>query len=167
MAEIDTATVGDVPALMRLERGEGFERLVRRWSAAEHAAEMTKAGSRYLVARDPAGEAEGFVLLQGLDDPQRSATLRRISVVRPGAGLGAVLLEAALDHAFAATPTHRLQLRVYPENERARRAYARAGFVEEGLLRDVALAPGGTFRSMRMMSVLKPEWEAGRGKSSQ
>ena len=60
----------------------------------------------------------------------------------------------------SATPAHRLQLLVYPENERARRAYARAGLVEEGLLRDIRRLPDGRFRSMLMMSVLRSEWEA-------
>ena len=160
MARIEPATVADVDTLMNLERGEGFERLVGRWNRAEHAAEMAKAGSHYLVARRPDGTAAGFVLLQDLDQPHGCATLRRIAVARPGEGLGPRLLEAALAHTFTATPTHRLQLRVYPENTRARRAYARAGFFEEGLLRGVSRAPDGAFRSMLMMSMLGPEWTA-------
>ena len=73
---------------------------------------------------------------------------------------GAALLGAALAHVFGATPTHRLQLLVYAENARARHAYARAGLVEEGLLRDIRRLPDGRFRSMLMMSILRPEWAA-------
>ncbi len=155
---IERATRADIPGLMALERGEGFDRLVGRWSAEQHAAEMALPGSRYLVARSAARPA-GFVLLQELDDPHGCATLRRIAVGRPGEGLGARLLAAAQDEAFGVERVHRLQLRVYPENERARRAYRTAGFAEEGLMRDVSRAADGTHRSMVLMSVLCPEWQ--------
>jgi len=158
MTTIDAATVRDIPAIMRLERGEGFEGLVGRWSAEQHAAEMALPGSHYLVARR-SHEVAGFVMLQQIDDPNGCVHLRRIAVSHPGAGLGAVLLDAALAHAFADASTHRVQLRVFPDNERALRAYRRIGFVEEGLLRDVVRAPDGRRRSMLMFSILRPEWE--------
>ena len=162
MITIDRPTRADIPDLMRVERGEGFAELVGRWSAEQHAAEMAVPGSRYLAARNTAGAVEGFALLQGLDDPHGTTTLRRIAVAQPGRGLGAALLDAAVSHAFGECAVHRLQLRVYPENARARRVYARAGFVEEGLLRDIGRTPEGTHRSMIMMSMLRPEWDAGR-----
>ena len=162
MTRIDRPARADIPALMAIERGEGFADLVGRWSAEQHAAELTLPGSRYLAARDAAGAVEGFALLQGLDDPHGTTTLRRIAVARPGRGLGAVLLDAAVAHAFGGGAAHRLQLRVYPENTRARRVYARAGFVEEGLLRDIGRTLEGTHRSMIMMSMLRPEWDAWR-----
>lgn len=160
MTAIAPARLDDIPALMTLERGEGYEHLVGSWSAEQHAAEMALPGSHYLVARDANGAPQGFVLLQRLDDPDLCAYLRRIAVARPGQGLGAALLGAALVHVFATTPAHRLQLLVYPENERARRAYARAGLTEEGVLRDIRRLPDGMFRSMLMMSIIRPEWEA-------
>ena len=163
MNDISTARLSDIPALMTLERGEGFEHVVGRWSAEQHAAEMTLPGSHYLVARDTSGAPEGFLMLQRLDDPDLCAHLRRIAVARPGDGTGAPLLEAALAHVFEHSPAHRLQLLVYPENERARRAYERAGLVEEGLLRDIRRLPDGGFRSMLMMSILPPEWVAKPG----
>ena len=160
MTAIAPARLDDVPAIMTLERGEGYDQVVGRWSAEQHAAEMALPGSHYLVARDASGAAQGFVMLQRLDDPDLCAHLRRIAVARPGQGVGAALLGAALVHVFETTPAHRLQLLVYPENERARRAYARAGLVEEGLLRDIRRRPDGRFRSMLMMSILRPEWAA-------
>ena len=156
----------DIPALMRLERGEGFAALVGRWSAEEHAAEMLVPGSRYLALAGEGGALDGFALLQGLDDPHGCATLRRIAVGRPNQGLGAILLDATLASAFGVGAVHRLQLRVYPENARARRAYARAGFSEEGLLRDCSRGPDGRPRSMVMMSMLRPEWEIRQPKRS-
>ncbi len=160
MTDIAPARLDDIPAIMALERREGYEHVVGRWSAEQHAAEMALPGSQYLVARDASGAPQGFIMLQRLDDPDLCAHLRRIAVMRPGEGLGAALLVAVLAHVFGTTPMHRLQLLVYPENERGRRAYRRAGLVEEGLLRDIRRLPDGRFRSMLMMSILRPEWEA-------
>ena len=158
MTDIAPARFEDISAIMALERGEGYEDVVGRWGAEQHAAEMALPGSHYLVAHDASGAAQGFVMLQRLDDPDLCAHLRRIAVARPGEGLGAALLGAALVHVFGATPAHRLQLLVYAENERARRAYRRAGLVEEGLLRDIRRLPDGRFRSM--LSILRTEWAA-------
>ncbi len=166
MTDIAPARLDDLPAIVALERGVGYEHVVGRWSAEQHAAEMALPGSHYLVARDADGAPQGFVMLQRLDDPDRCAHLRRIAVARPGEGLGGALLGAALAHVFRATPSHRLQLLVYAENERAGRAYRRVGFVEEGLLRDIRRLPDGRFRSMLMMSILRSEWEERQAGSS-
>ena len=159
MTTIDTATARDIPAIMRLERGDGFENLVGRWSAEQHAAEMALPGSLYLVARR-SHEVAGFAMLQQLDDPDLCAHLRRIAVAQPGEGLGTVLLRAGLAHVFGNTQAHRFQLHVYVDNERGRRAYVRAGFVQDGILRDARRMPNGAFKSTRVMSILRPEWEA-------
>ena len=63
-----------------------------------------------------------------------------------------------LDICFNELATHRVELFVHLHNERARRVYAKIGFTEEGILRDVQRNKDGSFRSMRLMSILKPEW---------
>jgi RimJ/RimL family protein N-acetyltransferase len=57
---------------------------------------------------------------------------------------------------------HRVWLDTFTWNERAQRAYAAAGFVWEGVLRE-ALLKNGRFESLVVMSVLRSEWEARRG----
>jgi RimJ/RimL family protein N-acetyltransferase len=81
-------------------------------------------------------------------------------VDRPGEGFGSRLLAATLDLAFGDLGLHRLDLMVFTDNERALRAYRRIGFVEEGVAREVHRTPEGGFRSMRLMSILAPEWKA-------
>lgn len=51
-----------------------------------------------------------------------------------GAGLGRLLLDAAVDWARR-RGCHKVGLEVWPHNTRARRFYERAGFAEEGYLR--------------------------------
>ncbi len=158
MPPVAFATLDDIPAIMAIERRPGYDDLVGRWTAEEHHAEMTGVpGTRYLVAR---GEARllGFAILQGLGSANRCTSLRRIAVEEPGRGIGARLLAATIAHVFTETPTHRLQLLVYDDNARAARAYARAGFRTEGLVRDVRAMPDGRFRSMHLMSILRPDW---------
>ncbi len=74
-----------------------------------------------------------------------------------GEGLGREALELVLAHAFGELGAHRVWLEVKVDNERARRAYAAVGFVDEGVLRD-ALLTGGSFESLVVMSMLEHEW---------
>lgn len=160
MPPLAFATLDDIPAIMAIERCPGYDDLVCRWSAEEHHAEMTGApGTRYLVAR---GEARllGFAILQGLGSANRCTSLRRVAVGAPGRGIGTGIIAATIGHVFTETSTHRLQLLVYDDNARAARAYAKAGFSTEGVVRDVCAMPDGRFRSMQLMSILRPHWAA-------
>lgn len=84
-----------------------------------------------------------------------------------GKGFGSAAIAAALDLAFAdldaadatadALGLHKVWLMVFATNDRARRTYARLGFVEEGLLRDEYFHQG-TWRDMVRMSLLASEW---------
>ena len=85
--------------------------------------------------------------------------LRRIVATRRGEGLGRRALGLVLQHGFEVLGAHRIWLDVMVENARAQRAYAAAGFVREGVLRD-ALRVGDEYRSLVVMSVLAHEWAA-------
>lgn len=157
------ATEADIPLLMELERMPGFDRLVGRWSAEEHAAEMAKPSARYFLMRDDAGEPVGFVMIQGLGDVHKKAHLRRIAVARPGSGTGPRLMSAVLDWLYANTDVNRIDLDVYVENERAKRSYEKCGFQVEGRLRDFHRDGDHAYRDMWLMSILRRDWEQLRG----
>ena len=74
-------------------------------------------------------------------------------------GTGSRLLGSLLKVCFDHLGAHRVELFVFEDNERARRAYLKNGFVEEGIVRDIHQDAEGTFRSMRLMSILRPEWQ--------
>ena len=157
----ELATEGDIPAIMAVERMPGFEGLVGRWPHEQHAEEMAKPDVRYLVLRQgPA--VTGFTILQRVGEPDGRVHLKRIAVREPGAGTGSRLLAAALDWLFTQTATNRVDLDVYVENDRARRAYEKAGFTAEGRLREYHLAADGTRRDVWLMSILRREWAARR-----
>ena len=154
------AEPSDVDAIRRIEADPRYDGLVGRWTEARHREEIALPSSAYFVLRDAAGEVAGFALLQGFGDSDRKLHLKRIAVREPGAGLGSALLEALLDHLFASTETNRVDLDVFLGNDRARRAYEKAGFELEGVLRDYHRNADGSFSSMWLMSVLRRDRKA-------
>jgi RimJ/RimL family protein N-acetyltransferase len=153
---------GDIPALMAIERLPGYDKLVGRWEAEKHAAEMADPGTLYFALRE-SGRLAGFAIVLYLDDPNRRAHLKRIAVAEPGRGDGARLLRGLIDHLFTETETNRLDLDVYPENERARQAYEKAGFAVEGVMREHIRTADGGYRDVLLMSLLRREWLAAHG----
>ena len=152
----------DIPAIMAIERRPGYDQLVGRWEAEKHEAEMANPGTLYFALREGDGLA-GFAIVLHLDDPNRRAHLKRIAVAEPGRGDGARLLRGLIDHLFTETETTRLDLDVFVGNERAKRAYEKAGFSTEGVLREHHRMPDGAYRDVLLMSVLRREWLAAHG----
>jgi RimJ/RimL family protein N-acetyltransferase len=157
--EVQAASKSDIPAIMLIERVEGYARLVGRWEAAQHAIEIENPSCRYLLARDGM-DLVGFAILQDVGSPNQCVRLRRIAVRNAGRGVGSGLLRSLLQTCFDDLAAHRVELLVFTDNERAYRTYLRNGFAEEGVLRDIHRDADGSFRSMRLMSLLKPEWAA-------
>ena len=157
--QVQTAAPSDIPAIMRVERVDGYARFIGRWDAGQHAAELENPSSRYLVVRDGTDIA-GFALLQEIGRFSQSVRLRRIAVENADRGVGSILLRSVLQTCFDDLAAHRVYLYLFTENERAYRTYLKNGFVAEGIVRDGHRDPDGSFRSMRLMSMLRPEWAA-------
>jgi RimJ/RimL family protein N-acetyltransferase len=104
-------------------------------------------------------DVAGFAILQNVGSENQCLRLRRIAVQDAGRGTGSRLLRALLKICFDDLGAHRVELFVFEDNERAHRAYLKNGFVEEGIVRDIHRDSEGTFRSMRLMSLLKPQWK--------
>ena len=76
-----------------------------------------------------------------------------------GKGYGTDALNAICDFGFGELRLERIELHVYAENERGRRAYLKAGFVHEGTLRRAHFARG-QHQDVHLMSQLRDEWQA-------
>lgn len=74
-------------------------------------------------------------------------------------GYGTEAARLMLKHGFETLNLHRIFLRVYENNPRAVRAYEKAGFVKEGIMRD-AVYRNGCYINDILMSVLRPEWNS-------
>ena len=69
------------------------------------------------------------------------------------------MVETTRDFAFETLKLHRLELDVFSFNPRAERAYLKAGFRREGVLRDAVL-DGETYADDILMALLEDEWRA-------
>ena len=78
-----------------------------------------------------------------------------------GKGYGTDATRLMLEHAFTRLGLHRVALSVFAFNERAIRAYRKAGFVIEGRARE-AIWRDGRYWDELTMSVLESEWKATR-----
>lgn len=78
---------------------------------------------------------------------------------RWGQGLGTDAINALTDFAFGSLSIDRIWITTLAENHRAVRAFEKAGFVTEGILRKNDLRRGELADS-RMMSMLRSDWEA-------
>jgi RimJ/RimL family protein N-acetyltransferase len=82
-----------------------------------------------------------------------------------GGGHGSDALAPLLDFAFGLLRLERVWLDTATDNVRAQRAYERAGFSPEGVLRH-AFFQDGRYGDLAIMSILREEWEAlGRPKT--
>lgn len=81
-----------------------------------------------------------------------------------GKGYGTEATRLMTDYAFGVLGMHRVWLHVYEYNQRGIRAYEKAGFVREGVLREDRYHNGRFFNTL-VMGMLRSEWEARQRKS--
>jgi RimJ/RimL family protein N-acetyltransferase len=153
---IERASKTDLPFIMATERMEGYDDFVGRWDQARHLAALDDAHYAYFLARDGSTPL-GFTIVRDWASAERVTCVKRIAVASPGSGLGRELLREVVDRIFRDTDAHRVWLGVFPENERARRAYEAVGFKAEGVARGNAFF-GGIYRDELIMAILRPEW---------
>lgn len=157
------ATSDDIGAIMAIERQPGYELFVGRSSAEFHARAIVDPDYAYLVGLDAEGTIGGFGILRGLSDIMGNVTLKRIAVASPGKGFGTALLREIIDWVFTETTTHRFWLDHIITNDRARHVYEQCGFRREGVMREAyAMPDDGRRVDLALMSLLRPDWEAGR-----
>lgn len=73
-------------------------------------------------------------------------------------GYGSEAMRLMLKHAFNTLNLNRVYLRVYETNLRGIRAYEKAGFIQEGRMRQ-ALYREGKYFDILLMSILRSEWQ--------
>ncbi|MQY32361.1 Spermidine N(1)-acetyltransferase [Streptomyces sp. RB17] len=114
-----------------------------------------------LAVTDPeTGELLGEVVLYEYDPAAASCTFRTLIGPRGrGRGIGTEATRLIVGHGFRQLGLHRIQLEVYAHNARARRAYEKAGFVVEGVRREVQRRDG-EWTDEVIMSILDREWAA-------
>ncbi len=102
----------------------------------------------------------GFAALHSIEWNCQSASLA-IGIGDPmdrGNGYGTEALELLVRYAFWELNLHRVGLDVISYNTAAIRSYEKAGFQQEGRMRDAVFRQGKRYDRI-MMSLLKPDWK--------
>ena len=111
-----------------------------------------------------AGVCVGEVVLNQWDDGNQSCNFRiLLAPAGQDRGLGSEAVRLTVGYGFEQLGLHRISLGVFAFNPRARRAYEKAGFVVEGVHRDV-LRYDDEWVDEIAMSILAPEWFRHRGR---
>ena len=119
----------------------------------------------FFLIISPDGQIIGESVINEIDWDLRCANFR-ICIFRSmerGRGIGTWATEVTRDFAFEQLKLHRLELDVYSFNSRAEKAYLKAGFKEEGILRD-AILDGDKFADDILMAMLEDDWRRIKGR---
>lgn len=118
----------------------------------------------YAILRKEDDLYVGEVVLNDIDLENRSANFRIALAGKEyfGQGYGTEATQMLLEFGFHTLNLHRIELEVYDFNPRAQHVYAKAGFVQEGVRRDVLLWDG-EFHDAILMSILEDEYKKGTG----
>ncbi len=111
----------------------------------------------FMVRTLVASRAIGFVQIQNFSPIHRSAELgvRIGGESDRGKGYGGRAVALALSYAWNSLNLHRVYMTVFAGNQRAIAAYRRAGFCEEGILRQAAYIDGHWF-DVLVMGAINP-----------
>ncbi|MBO5057698.1 MAG: UDP-4-amino-4,6-dideoxy-N-acetyl-beta-L-altrosamine N-acetyltransferase [Lachnospiraceae bacterium] len=104
------------------------------------------------------GRAVGSVYLRDIDEVHHKAEYGIFIGERDALskGYGTQAARLMIRYSFEKLGLHKLMLRVLAGNERAKKSYEKAGFVQEAYLReDVCLEDG--YRDVILMAILNPE----------
>lgn len=114
-----------------------------------------------LLIWDRQGQPAGYALFCTVGDPSGAVELRRLALAAAGGGQGQTFIRALLDHGFGTLGAARVWLDASGENPRAMRTYARAGFTQEGRLRQHWYRPAlGRVVDLVLYGMLRSEWES-------
>lgn len=107
------------------------------------------------------GTDQGFALFSEIGEPSGAVELRRLGLAQTGQQQSQPFLRALIDFAFRDLGARRLWLDASSENPRAQAAYLRAGFTQEGRLRQHWYRPAlGRTVDLMLYGMLRDEWQA-------
>ena len=160
----------DIPTFVRWFNDPEVRQYLTMYGPMSRAAEeqwferQLEAKDRYLYAIETLeGVHIGNISLDSVDWRNRQGTLGIVIGEKSywGLGYGSDAILTLLDFAFDTLNLHCVSLHVFDFNERAKRAYVKCGFIEEGRLRE-RLFHDGTYHDILVMSVLREGHRASR-----
>ncbi|GAC1591672.1 MAG: GNAT family protein [Hymenobacter sp.] len=175
MITLEPFTASDFTQLMEWVDDE---RLMKEWSGSLFSFPLTEAGLSWYVEgsnnlHDPdvfiykavdskTGTMVGHISLGGISQRDRAGRITRVLVgnsTERRRGICQGMVKALLRIGFEELKLHRISLGVYDFNHAAIQCYLKAGFRQEGTLRDV-VKHGDGYWSLIEMGILEDEWRA-------
>ena len=148
----------DLNFITTVEGNDENARFVRHWSKQQHREAFSDENvAHFCVLANDDGRTLGYVILIGLENPDRSLEFKRIVIHEKGQGYGRETVQLIKKYAFDILSVHRLWLDVMEHNQRAYVLYKSEGFIVEGISRE-NLQQGSKFVSLRVMSMLEQEY---------
>lgn len=121
---------------------------------------IVKDDSRYdFLIINSEGQIIGESVINEIDSDTKIANFR-ICIFKSnnfGNGVGSEVIPMTLKFGFEELKLHRIELEVFSFNKRAYRAYLRAGFIEEGRMREAELIDG-EYCDVIIMGILRNEY---------
>ncbi len=116
----------------------------------------TKKAYQFMVCEKESNRAIGSVYLRDVDLQHQKAEYGIFigETFARGKGYGTEAAKLILEYGFEELKLHRIYLRVFADNVAARRSYEKAGFVQEGYLKDDVCIQG-EYRDIVWMAAVK------------
>jgi RimJ/RimL family protein N-acetyltransferase len=151
-------TEADLELVLTLENDDENSSFVRQWPIEQHRCALADNNIAHMIIETLAERTVvGYIILIGLQSPDKSINFKRIVIARKGEGFGRAAVRLLKILAFEKLDTHRLWLDVVEDNERAFKLYESEGFVHEGVHRE-SMKRGDRFISVNVMSMLAHEY---------
>lgn len=154
------AEEADLDYIMAVEHNPIDAQFVIPYDVDVHRAMLNGDNTKHFIVETHEGEAVGFVIVSGLENPYRELEFMRIMVAKQGAGYGKETVGLLLKWGFEIKKAHRAWLDCKPHNARALHVYETSGFVREGLIRETIQAEDGTYEDLVILGILDREYFA-------
>ena len=147
----------DLSFVMETEREPENAQFITQWSFEQHRDVMNnETMAHWIIQAAHDNRRLGYIILDGIDNPNKSIEFKRIALREKGQGFGRESVRLLKSICFTLLHAHRLWLDVMEDNNRAIWLYTSEGFIKEGMLRE-ALKIGDRYVSLIVMSVLQSE----------
>ena len=137
MIRLRRTTSDDLDFVLALEHHPDQRPFIGQWTREQHLETMGRADrEHWIIERADDGGAQGYLIAYDVRDAGSGIYIKRIATTEKAKGIGREALREFLAHAFRDQHAESVCLAVRHHNQRAQRAYAAVGFVEQRLTPD-------------------------------
>ncbi|EOS58462.1 GNAT family N-acetyltransferase [Paenibacillus barengoltzii] len=147
----------DLNYVLQAEQDPESKKFILSWSREQHERAISNDDSLHLIVEDTNRRKIGYVIIQGMKNPNRCYEIVRINLSVRNQGYGKKVMKLILDYLFNQLKAHRVWLDVKEGNQRAFHVYQSLGFKVEGTLRE-CIKKESHYESLIIMGLLRTEY---------